>query len=195
MKELVLAAAELQGFCVARGWEFCFIGGLAVQQWSELRATMDVDMTLLTGFAQVREFIDALLSVYAPRRPDAADFAERSRVLLLKTREGLGLDIAMGALPFEQLSVQRAVEVEMLPGHKIRVCTAEDLIVHKVFAARSKDWRDVEMTIVRQGEKALDWAYIHAQLRPLLELKEALELLDELEVLRERVRRQDSPER
>ncbi len=64
-----------------------------------------------------------------------------------------------------------------------------NLIVFKTFAARSQDWRDVEMTIVRQGDEALDWRYIHEQLRPLIELKEAPELFEQLETLRARLRR------
>ena len=58
--------------------------------------------------------------------------------------------------------------------------------VFKTSAARSLDWRDVEMTIVRQGDANLDWAYIRQQLIPLLELKEQPGLLDELEALRAR---------
>lgn len=47
----------------------------------------------------------------------------------------------------------------------------------------------VEMTIVRQGDETLDWPYIHEQLRPLLELKEAPALFEQLESLRARLRR------
>lgn len=188
MIELVRAAAELQEFCEKKQWRFCFIGGLAVQMWSELRATMDVDMTRLTGFGEERPFIDALLSIYEPRIADAAEHAEMSRVLLLKTREGLGIDIALGGMAFEECVIARSRKLEMMPGHLIRVCTAEDLIVFKTFAARAKDWRDVEMTIVRQGDANLDWSYVREQLVPLLELKEAPALLDELEALRARLR-------
>ena len=39
---------------------------------------------------------------------------------------------------------------------------------------------DVEDILIRQTGK-LDWHYIHAQLKPLAELKGAPELLDELE--------------
>jgi hypothetical protein len=87
------------------------------------------------------------------------------------------------------LAIARSRKLEMLDGLHIRVCSPEDLIVFKVFAARGKDWRDVEMTIVRQGDEALDWRYLHEQLRPLVELKEQPELLDELEALRARLRR------
>jgi hypothetical protein len=53
----------------------------------------------------------------------------------------------------------------------------------KSFAARPKDWVDVEGVIIRQTRE-LDWSYIHAQLRPLAELKGAPEILIELEKLR-----------
>ena len=46
---------------------------------------------------------------------------------------------------------------------------------------------------MRQGDDALDWRYIHEQLRPLLELKEAPELFEQLESLRVRLRRANRP--
>ena len=49
-------AAGLQNFCEARDWRFCFIGGLAVQRWGEPRGTIDVDLTLLSGFARATRF-------------------------------------------------------------------------------------------------------------------------------------------
>ena len=51
MNALIQAAAELQAVCIQHDWRFCFIGGLAVQRWGEPRETVDVDLTLLTGFA------------------------------------------------------------------------------------------------------------------------------------------------
>ncbi len=59
----------------------------------------------------------------------------------------------------------------------------------KAFAGRSQDWRDIEMTIVRQSDGGLDWTYIRAQLMPLLELKEQPESFDQLQALRTRLRR------
>lgn len=112
----------------------------------------------------------------------------RARVLLARTPSGVGVDIALGGLPFEELATARAREVELYPGCHLRLCTPEDLIVFKCFAARPLDWRDVEMTIVRQGDAGLDWPHIQEQLRPLAELKEQPELLSELLSLRERLR-------
>ena len=186
-------ARRLQEFCTAQSWRFCFIGGLAVQQWSEPRVTDDVDLTLITGFGTEEPFIDALLALdwLEPRNPHARDLAQMRRVLLLQTRTAIGVDIAMAAFPFEIKATERAKEIELIPGISLRLCTAEDLIVFKTFAARPQDWRDVEMTIVRQGDANLDWRYIREQLVPLLELKEQPDLLDQLEALRERLRRLD----
>ena len=46
MTELYEFAAEVQHFVEEQKWRFCFIGGIAVQRWSEPRLTKDVDMTL-----------------------------------------------------------------------------------------------------------------------------------------------------
>ena len=66
------------------------------------------------------------------------------------------------------------------PNVPLRTCSAEGLIVLKSFAARAKDWLDVEGVILRQTGK-LDWQYIRGQLRPLAELKGEPEILDELD--------------
>ena len=53
----------------------------------------------------------------------------------------------------------------------------------KAFAGRGQDWADIERIIVRQTGK-LDWVYIHKQLLPLAELKDAPEIMDQLEIRR-----------
>jgi len=180
VNEVIRAAAELQSVCESQGWRFCFIGGLAVQRWGEPRETIDVDLTLLTGFGNEERFIQILLQHFEGRIPDAAQFARDRRVLLLRSKKGVGLDIALGALPFEELIVQRS-SIFLYPVETaLRTCSAEDLIVLKAFAGRGQDWVDVERIIIRQTGN-LDWEYIRAQLRPLAELKHAPEILDQLE--------------
>jgi hypothetical protein len=180
VNEVIRAAADLQALCLAEGWRYCFIGGLAVLRWGEPRETVDVDLTLLTGFSGEDHFIRVLLNRYQPRIDDAAEFARTRRVVLLRADSGVGLDVALGGLPFEESAVERASLFAFTPEVALRTCSAEDLIVLKVFAARAKDWMDVEGVLVRQGGQ-LDWAYVRSQLEPLLELKEAPELLTELE--------------
>jgi predicted nucleotidyltransferase len=184
LNELVALAADVQEFCEGQGWRFCFIGGLVVQRWSEPRFTRDVDLTLLTGFGSEEEFVDALLSRYEGRREDARTFALENRVLLLRGPSGIGIDVALGALAFEESAVDRAVEVEAYPGIRLRFCTVEDLIVMKAFADREEDWRDVRFAIVRQGSDQIDWDYVLRYLRPLVAAKETPEILVKLEKLR-----------
>jgi hypothetical protein len=145
-----------------------------------------VDATLLTGIGEEERFIQALLRKFEPRIDNAAAFARSRRVLLLRATSGVGLDIALGALPFEEAVVDRSTLFTYPPDVQLRTCSAEDLIVLKAFAAREKDWVDVEGVIIRQAG-GLDWPYVRSQLAPLAELKEEPEILDELERRRARL--------
>lgn len=187
MKDLVDVAAGLQQLLTSQGWKFCFIGGLAIQRWSEPRLTEDVDLTLLTGFGGEDAYVDFLLLHYQPRRPDAREFALRNRVLLLKTAEGIGIDVALGALPFEEKAIQRSRMMPFAPGIELRTCSAEDLIVMKAFADRPQDRIDLRNILVRQGTRNLDWPHIREQLQPLCELKEQPEILTHLDQLRKTI--------
>lgn len=177
---VLTAAGEVQDFCQRLGWRFCFIGGVALQRWGEPRLTQDVDLTLLTGFGNEQTFVDALLKEFVARRPDAREFALSRRVLLIQTRGGVGVDVALGAFSFEERSIQRASVWAWAAGQSLVTCSAEDLVVHKTFAGRDLDWGDVERVLTRQHRK-LDLMQIRSELKPLLELKGAPESLDKLE--------------
>jgi len=177
------AALEFQRFFQERGWRFCVIGGVAIMRWGELRTTQDVDLSLLTGFGEEEKFIDALLARFASRRENAAEFALRHRVLTLRASNGLDVDIALAALPYEEEMIGRATPFDYESDVSLVTCSAEDLVVLKAFAARPQDWRDVEGILIRQGER-LDWGYIRTHLPPLCELKEAPEIMDRLNELR-----------
>jgi hypothetical protein len=183
VNEVFKAAAELQAFCQSQNWRFCFIGGIALLRWGEPRETVDADLTLLTGFGGEEKFVNALLAKFAGRIPNAATFALERRVLLIRAGNGVGLDVALGGLPFEESVVQRSSEFTYPPNVVLRTCSAEDLIVMKAFASRGQDWVDVERVCVRQAGN-LDWNYIWAQLRPLAELKGEPEIINRLEKIR-----------
>ncbi len=190
MKNIFEEAFVLQQFLLKMNFQFCFIGGLALQRWGDLRTTNDIDLTLLTGFGGEERFIDAMLAQYEGRIPEVKETALTARVLLLRSSSGIGIDIALGGLPFEESSIQRSSEFEYLPGLFLRTCSAEDLLVHKAFAARLKDWVDIEGIILRQ--KIIDWAYVETQLKPLLELKEEPENWDTLAQMRKKLSKEDT---
>lgn len=176
MNPLFAAAREVQDFMQDRGWRFCFIGGLALLRWGAPRTTQDVDVSVFTGFGNEASYIRELLARFTPRTEDAAEFARDNRVVLANASNGVPVDLALGAVPFEEQAVRRATPFEFAPGISLVTCSAEDLIVLKAFAARDQDWADVEGIAARQRGR-LDWNYIELQLRPLCEAKEAPEIL------------------
>jgi hypothetical protein len=52
---------------VAERWRYCFIGGLAAQRWGEPRETVNVGVTILTGFGGETPFVTALLDRFESR--------------------------------------------------------------------------------------------------------------------------------
>lgn len=174
MNKIFEAALELEAVCRAAGFQFCFIGGLAVQRWGKPRMTADVDLTVITGFGNEAPYVDALLAKLSARLSDARAFALRHRTLLLVTSNGVHADISLGAMPFEERAVERASPFEITATAAtatVTTCSAEDLIVHKAFAGRPKDWLDIEGIIERQ-RKLLDPDLIWSELSPLLELRD-----------------------
>ena len=183
MNDVIQAAGELQAVCQSHDWQFCFIGGLALQRWSAPRETIDVDLSLFAGFGNEQQFSDVLLKHFSARISNAAAFAREHRVLLLRSTKGVGLDVALAALPYEALVIERSSYFVYPPDVSLRTCSAKDLIVLKAVAGRGQDWVDIERIIVHQSGR-LDWNYIREQLQPLAELKETPEILDQLEARR-----------
>lgn len=97
----------------------------------------------------------------------------------MRAANGVGIDISLAALEFEIRSVGRWSPWKLPDGSFITTCCAEDLIVHKAFAARDRDWLDVDTILARQGPK-LDTTLIFGELEPLVELKEEPFILDKL---------------
>ena len=83
----------------------------------------------------------------------------------------MGIDVSLGALQFEENVVGRATTISSGPGLDIRTRSVEDLLVLKLFASHPvmpKEWSS--------GTKD--------QLLPLVEIKEAPEILHTLARLR-----------
>ena len=176
---LLQAALEIQRFFEKNRWQFALIGGLATMRWGELRTTIDVDGTLLTMFVNEDYYIDTLLARFKSRIAGAKAFASTYRVLLLKASNGVGIDISLGGMPFEQQMIERSSLFEFEKDYVLRTCSAEDLIVLKAFAARDKDWADVGSILQRQKGK-LDIEYICENLQQLCEWKDAPEIMTKI---------------
>jgi hypothetical protein len=186
MSRLGQAAKELDDFLRSQNWRYCLVGGLAVQRWGEPRATQDVDICLLTGIGDEQSFINLLVAHFKPRRADAAQFAEQNRVVLIQASNNVGIDVALGWMPFEEQMIARSSLYRLDPDVEVPTASAEDLVVTKAFAARSLDWVDVERILARQRGK-LDWNYIRAELGNLCELTDSPENVEQLERIKAKI--------
>ncbi len=184
---LVDAAIGLQSAWEAQGIRFCFIGGLAVQHWGEVRMTQDIDATVLTGFGNEQLLIEQLLMTLTPRISDAVRFAKLNRVLLGQDCHGVPIDVSLSGMPYETELIQRSQRREYLTGKSIQICGASDLVILKAFANRVRDWQDIRSILIRSAME-LDWNLIETVLKILSELKEEPEILTNLRRLRETVR-------
>lgn len=185
MKQVLEAAKEVQDFLEENDWQFCFIGGIAVQRWGVPRNTNDVDLTLLTGIGPEEQITQKILNRFKSRiKEDPLGFFLPRRIVLVAV-ENVGIDISLGALEFEENAVRQSSYFDFIPGVRLKTCSAEDLVVFKAFANRLKDWGDVES--IMSVQPTLDWEYIYLQLTPLAELKGEPEIMGDLERIRERL--------
>lgn len=169
----------MQGIWEEQGIRFCYIGGLAVHRWGEVRMTQDVDATVLTGFGNEPAMIEKLWRDLTPRIADATQFAKLNRVVLGQSREEVPFDVSLSGLLYEEQVIARAQYREYARGISLRICEASDLVILKAFANRPRDWQDIRGILIRSGP-ALDWPLIDTELRKLVELKEEPEILSTL---------------
>jgi predicted nucleotidyltransferase len=145
-------------FLTAHGIPYMLIGGIANAIWGRVRATADVDLKVLTGGRPVSD-LRALIAAEFPlyRRPWLGP-AESALIISLEVTPGMVVDLLVGVFPYEEQAVERAITIQY-EGAPLRICTAEDLIIHKAIADRQKDWTDIDGIVWRQKGR-LDAAYV-----------------------------------
>jgi len=93
---------------------------------------------------------------------------------------GCNVDISLGVPGYEEEVIRRAVDYEVAPGKTVRLCSAEDLIIHKAVAGRPQDLIDIEGIVYRQGDH-LDVEYIRRWLKEFADVLEMPEILGRFE--------------
>ncbi|MGH7495995.1 MAG: hypothetical protein ACREOO_26885 [bacterium] len=159
---------------------YAIIGGVAVQKWGEPRATKDVDLTISIPIEKTEKFIANISRSFKGRASDLHAFARRTRVVPIYASNGCSVDISLALPGYEDAVMQRTQSFKLAPRKTVRVCSAEDLIIHKVVAGRPQDLIDLRNVIFRHGE-ALDHAYIRAWLKEFSLILETDEVLQRFE--------------
>lgn len=159
MERLVESVAVLQRHLDQAGVPSIVIGGLAVSAWGEPRITRDADLKVLLNRESAQQLLDALGSKYVSLLPEPLQTLRGNGMLFVQDAAGTRLDLLLAETSFDAAAIQRGKEIELTPGHVVRVCSAEDLIILKLIATRGRDEDDARSVIRRQGDK-LDDAYV-----------------------------------
>lgn len=170
-------------FLEDKGYRYAVTGGIALAQWGVVRVTRDVDIKVLvpnTDYAGVRE---ALL-VRFPK--PARQHAPANPLIVAVDIEDVVVDFLLAVPGYEELIIERAVRRD-LDGYAAWICSAEDLIVQKIYSGRDKDWPDVEALLVAQHGK-LDETYIEDWLAQFAEALEKPEILAKYRQLVEKIK-------
>lgn len=163
MTGLVAALQRVQQALSEAGIESVAIGALALSVWGRARATSDVDLKILLPRERGAYLLDSLPG-YTPMVEEPVETLRRLGFLFLRGPEGCRVDLLLADTAYDEQAIHRAVEMEVLPGQKARVCTAEDLVIYKLISTRLRDHEDAGTVVLRQGS-ALDAPYVEGWLR------------------------------
>lgn len=156
------------------------IGGLAVQQWGQARLTVDADFTVSVPVEKSDDVIRLITQRYPSRAVNPFEMASKTRMILVTASNGVKVDMSLALPGYEDEVMRRAKEVEVEPGTKLPICSAEDLIIHKAVAGRPQDIIDITTVVERQRQR-LDKAYIRKWLSMFAETLENEEVIQRFE--------------
>lgn len=161
------------------------IGGIASSLLGKARLTADLDAMILLSLENIPDLMESAekLGIY-PRMENAAEFARKNRVLLLRHRDSAtNIDISLGILPFEEEMVERSQQV-VVGSIKIQLPTPEDLIIMKAVAHRPKDMLDIQG--IANANPYLDRKRIEFWVRQFAEALDLAELWTDVDKLLKR---------
>lgn len=145
------------------GLDYMIIGGQAVLLYGSPRMTKDIDITLGVDVGDLDIVVQAISTTLEIIPEDFRSFAVQTSVLPTKDKaSGIRVDFIFSFTPYERQAIKRSQAVS-LSGTEVSFASAEDVVIHKVFAGRPRDLEDVKSILLRNPD--LDSAYIRKWLR------------------------------
>jgi hypothetical protein len=159
LPELTRLIARLARELRAHQLPFMIIGGQAVLIHGEPRLTHDIDVTLGAGPERLPDAVAVCTAVaLEPLPTDLEAFVRETFVLPAAAATGMRVDFIFSTTPYEAEAIRRAILIRVA-GAEVPFATAEDLILHKLFAGRPRDIEDV-VGILQRRSSAIDWDYL-----------------------------------
>lgn len=170
------ALVDLAQLLTGQAVGYMVIGGLAAAIWGEPRTTLDVDVTVWVPEGDIAALVERLGERFDLLVSDPRGFIAQTRVLPMRTRAGIRIDLIFGLLSFEEEAIRRAIEVTV-GSATVRFCSPEDLILHKIISTRERDLADVRAVVARRLA-SLDLDYLEPRIAELATLLERPEIAE-----------------
>jgi len=139
---------------------YMIIGGQAVLIYGRPRLTRDIDITLgidADNFALVEKTCKKLKLKMLPENPK--NFAKETNVLPAEEpTSGIRIDFIFSFSPYETQAIKRAKEI-IIDNYPVKFASCEDVIIHKMVAARAVDAEDVKSILIKNKD-SIDLEYI-----------------------------------
>jgi len=189
---LLAALRDLVAWLQATHVPGAIIGGVAASLLGRPRATRDIDAVVLLDEKDWGPFLGTGTQLgFVPRLSDPLGFAHTARVLLVRHESsGIDIDIAFGALPFEEEAIPRAVWRD-IGGIRLPLPVPEDLIIMKAVAHRPRDMADIESIL--DAHLKLDRRRVRRWVREFSTALDTPEILQDLNALLARRRKRKRP--
>jgi len=154
---------------------YMIIGGQAVLLYGTPRLTRDIDITLgvdTDKFSTIEEICSQLSLEILSEKP--ADFARETKVLPAEEpKSKIRVDFIFSFTEYEAQAIKRANQVTM-DEYPVKFASPEDVIIHKMVAARAIDIEDVK-SMLAKNRRTINVKYIE---RWLLEFSNIVEHKD-----------------
>jgi len=151
--------ARIAGELKTAGLPYMMIGGQAVLLYGTPRMTKDIDITLGVDVRGLESLLPGLVAMGLEIIPkEFRSFVVRTSVLPTRDeRSGIRVDFIFSFTPYERQAILRSKAV-LLGGTHVMFASAEDVIIHKIFAGRPRDLEDVRSILLKNPD--LDKRYI-----------------------------------
>ena len=171
---------------------YMIIGGQAVLLYGEPRLTRDIDIILGINPDRLDEILVLVQELALRPLPDnIEDFVRQTMVLpTLDETTGIRVDFIFSLTPYEACAIERSNKITIL-GEEVSFASPEDVIIHKVFAGRSRDMEDVISIILKNPN--IDKEYIRDWLMKFDDSSDERGFLDAFECVLKDLRKRVNP--
>ncbi len=129
---------------------YMIIGGQAVLLYGEPRLTKDIDITLGVSIDKLSELLSIIKKIeLMPLPENIIGFTQKTFVLPAKDiKTNIRVDFIFSQTSYEKQAIERVNKIN-LKNTILKFASIEDVIIHKIFAARPRDIEDAKSIMIK----------------------------------------------